>query len=333
MVHESDMRAAGRGAWICAWWVLAGCDYFGRGSLEVSGPTPYVRCLAGDPPKGDKLTVGALRLAIEKRTLRVTGLHGDVRIAAFAGPALGPPPNEVALRRLTEAKPDLLLLLGGLGDSTVTAAATVKALASLAAPTLVVAGGRDTRERMRDALAVQPAAARKVVDISAFDAVRLGRDTLVPVAGASNGHYAIEPRACGYGLDDLKARASALGTASPGEHRWLVAWEAPGEGGPLSVARAQSGIDAGSVDLAELARRIGAGGGVFAWPEVQLLRSSAGDGTRVVPAGMGAMDLRIVVPRLAGPAQERSDGTRVLPGFALLRFDASGLSVESIAEL
>lgn len=332
MVHESGMPAAGTNAWVIVLCALAGCDACGPGALEVGGPTPYVRCLAADPPRSETLAVGALRLAIEERALRITGLRDEVRIAAFAGPALGPPPDAAVLRRLTEAKPDLLLSLGGLGDSSTTAAATVKALASLAAPTLVVAGGRDTRERMRDALAAQPDGARKVIDITALDAVRLRRDTLVPVAGASNGRYALEPRACGYALDDLKARASELGARSSDEHRWLVAWEAPGEGGPLSVARGHAGIDAGSVDLAELARRIGAGGGVFAWPDVQLLRPSAGDGTRAVPSGVPAADLRVVVPRLTGPAHERSDGTRVLPGFVVLRFDAAGLSIDSTVE-
>lgn len=326
------MGAAGKQAGIVVLLALAACDCLGRGALEVGGATPYVRCLAADPPERETLAVGPLRLAFEKQALRITGLRQSVRVAAFGGPALGPSPTTSVLRGLAEAKADLFLLLGGLGDDARTATATVKALASLAAPTLVVAGGRDTRERMRGALAAQPRRAPKLVDITTLDAVHLGRDTLVPIAGASDGRYALEASACGYGLRDLKARASALGDAPPGERRWLVAWEAPGEGGVLSVARTHAGIDAGSADLAELARRVGAGGGVFAWPEVQLLRPSAGSGTRRVPLGVAAADLRIVVPRLAGPAQERSDGTRVLPGFALLRLDAAGLAVESTME-
>jgi hypothetical protein len=323
------MRAARIHAGLVALLALAGCRGCGAGALEVAGPTPYVRCLAAAPPEGVHV-VGSLRLAFDERTLRITGTPEEVRIVAFSGPGFASAPDATVLQRLAGARADLALLLGGLGDDAAIARATVKALATLAMPTLLLAGGRDTRERIEGALAVQSATSRKVIDATALDAVRLGRDVLVPIAGASDGRYALDARSCGHRLDDLKERASALGPLPAGERRWLVAWEAPGEGGPLSIARTHTGIDTGSADLAELARRIGAGGGVFAWPEVQVARPSAGDGARSVPFGLGARDLRVVVPRLTGPAQERSDGTRILPGFAVLRLDADGLAVEAI---
>lgn len=332
------MRAARRWALGFALLALGGCERFasgcqwlGEGKLEVGGATPYVRCLAGAPPESRTLAFGRLKLALAGRELHVTGLPHVIRMAAFSGPSFGPPPDASVIRALAQAKPDLAVMLGGLGDDDATAKATAKALGGLPAPTLLVAGGRDTLERIGTALRVLPVAARKVVDVTALHAIRLGRDTFIPVAGASSGHYALEDRACGFGLDDLKRRASALGAASTGERRWLLAWEAPGLGGALSIARSDTGSDAGSADLAELARRVGAPGGLFAWPEVQVGRARAGDGTRVVPVGVPAPDLRIVVPRLTGAATERADGSRVMAGFALVRLEPGGLSVESIA--
>jgi hypothetical protein len=312
----------------------AGCDCAGFGRLEVGGPTPYARCLAAAPPDPGEHRVGRATLRFDEHELRITGLPSPARIAAFAGPALGPAPDAATMAALTEAKPDLVFVLGGLGDDAVTAAATAQALATLSVPTFVVAGGRDTRERIADALRAastkDATAVRHVVDVSALHAIRLGRDTFVPIAGASFGRYAIEPRACGFGLDDLKARASALGAPAEGERRWLLAWEAPGAGGPFAVARTATGLDTGSGDLAELARRVGAHGGLFAWPDVRVLRPAGHDGAREVPAGTSAPDLELVVPRLAGPAHERDDGTRVLPGFVVLRLDASGLAIEAV---
>lgn len=313
--------------------LLAACGStcLGSGGLEVGGATPYVRCLAAEPPALETRSFGSLTLEAKGRRLVVGGLGATIRVAAFSGPALGPPPDDSQIARVGAAKPDLALLLGGAGDDVPTVEATLRALGGLPCPTLLVAGGRDDRARIASAIDKFPSDRRRVFDVSAYEAVDLGREILVPVAGSFDGRYALGPSACGHGLDDLKRLASALGpSGGDAGRRWLVAWEAPGGGGPLAVARTDTGIDTGAADLAELSERVGAPGGLFAWPAVQALRPRAADGTRSVPFGTASDDLRVVLPRLTGPALERSDGSLVPAGFAIARFAADGLSVESV---
>jgi hypothetical protein len=145
------------------------------------------------------------------------------------------------------------------------------------------------------------------------------------VGGAARGRYALSDEACGYGLDDLKELASTLGVAPAEGRRYLLSWHAPGLGGPASIARTETGVDVGDPDLAELARRTGARGGLFAWPTVRALQAEGGDGERLLMPGDAAPDLRLVVPRLSGPAVARSDGARVGPGFVLVRLEEEAL--------
>lgn len=309
-----------------------GCTCLGGGSLSVGGATPYLRCIAADPAPPDGLAPGALAARAQDRRLVVEGLARPVRIAVFSGPALGPAPSAEQIGAIAAAKAQLALLLGGVGDDPSTVAATLHALGGLPFPTLVVAGGRDDPARIAHALGALPSERRRVLDVSAYQAVQIGQDVLIPVAGSFDGRYASGPSACGHGLADLKQLASSLGKPEPGARRWLAAWEAPGRGGPLAVARTETGIDTGSADLAELAERVGAAGGLFAWPAVQALRPRADGGTRSVPLGVAGEDLQLVVPRLAGPALERSDGSLAPTGFALVRFDSDGLAVERIVD-
>jgi hypothetical protein len=309
---------------------LAGCrGCVGLHAGQVHGDTPYVRCLAGAPPSSGTRKVGRLTLRLQERVLRVEGLRRPLTLAAFAGPGLGAAPAGAELAALRAAGPDLLLLLGDVGDRPATARATLAQLATLAAPTLVVAGGRDTPGRIADALDAVPAGNRmRIIDTTAIREIRLGSDTLVPVAGSLDGHYALEDAACGYGLDDLKHLAGEL--ASGRARRWLLAWEAPGLGGPRGVARTDQGVDVGSPALAQLSLRIGAPGGIFAWPRVQLGRPAIRKGAQRVAPGTAAADLQVVVPRLSGPAAERGDRSTVRPGFALLQLDPSGLSLREL---
>jgi len=308
---------------------VGGCTC-GSGAVQVSGETPYTRCRAADPSWDDTRTLGALKLHAEDRRLDIEGLPRPLRVAVFSGPGFGPPPSATQVAELAAAEPHLALMLGGLGDDAETAAATAAALAGLPCPTLVVAGGRDEPGRIAKALAAQPSDGGRVLDVSAFDTVALGRDVLIPVAGSYDGRYAVGKEACGHGLDDLKGLAAALGAPTGAERRWLAAWEAPGGGGPLAVARTDTGVDTGSVDLEELASRVQAAGGLFAWPAVQAGRPRAGGGTRAVAVGEGAADLRMVVPRLTGAALERADGSLAPAGFAVAVFGADGLTIETM---
>jgi hypothetical protein len=136
--------------------------------------------------------------------------------------------------------------------------------------------------------------------------------------------------ACGYAESDLRDVAASLDGAK--SRRWLLAWEAPASPGRFAVARTEAGADLGSVPLANLGQRIGAAGGIFAWPHVQALRASASAGAHRPSPGIPSSDLQIVVPRLSGAALERSDGSRVAPGFALLKLGDDGLSLLEVRD-
>jgi hypothetical protein len=193
---------------------------------------------------------------------------------------------------------------------------------------LLVQGGRDRPSYVSSAL--EALDAENVIDVSALSRVRIGSDVLVPVAGAAHGRYSIDEAACGHALDDVKALASALGARPPNERRFLLAWEAPGRGGAFAVARDVRGVDTGDADLAELARRIDAPGGLFAWPHVRAGEPAAQGGAAPIASGQLAADLQLVVPRIAGPALELSSGAALPAGAALLTLDQAGLRLDSL---
>lgn len=261
------------GSWRAAGWVVvlaliagSGCDGCRSvpASLRVQGPTPYVRCLAAEPPEPFEREVGGLGLELDGRVLRVKAPSAPVRVAAFTGPAPSRAPIDDAVGHVAAGSPDLLLALGSLGDSAEVLARNLRALAGAGAPVLVLAGGRD------DAAAVDQAfddlegdAARRVLDARALSVVRLGEDELVLVSGAPEGRYARTDTACGYGEPDLEALAEALGSPGAGvERRWLVSWASPAGWGLTGLG----GVDGGDPALAQLAERVGAARGIFAWP-------------------------------------------------------------------
>lgn len=303
--------------------LLTSCSHCG-GPKEAGGDTPYVRCLGAGAPRAGSSRVGALSLRVHGRELRIDGLPRPTRLAAFSGPGMGPGPGPLAIAALKAARPDVILLLGDMGDTPTTAAATLAALASLPLPTLVVAGGRDTPERIESALQALRSGRERIIDVTALRGIRLGPDTLIPVAGSADGRYSLGPRACGYGLSDLKQVAGDVADLGR-SRRWLVAWQAPSSTGAFGVARTSHGIDLGSPTLGELARRIDAPGGIFAWPSVQAVRAASSAGAKRAAPDQASADFQIVVPRLSGPPLERDDGSRVPPGFALLQLDDSGL--------
>jgi hypothetical protein len=197
-------------------------------------------------------------------------------------------------------------------------------------PTLIVAGGRDKPDEIERSLRAVEKGGERRVDVSGLQRVRVGNDVFVPVAGAPGGRYSRADDACGFGLEHLKQLTEDLGAKAAKSRRWLLAWHAPGGGGPLGVARTVDGVDVGDPDLAELARRIGAAGGLFAWPQVQAALPRGGAGKRTLAPGEASADLRLVVPRVAGQVVTRSDGSRAASGYALLRLAADGLSLRGI---
>ncbi len=289
--------------------LVAGCrDCRGDAGLAVGGETPYLRCLAAAPPDEGTQRVGAVRLQIRERQLTIEGLPKVVRFAAFSGPAFTEPPTTTELEVLRAAGPKLLFVLGGLGDTPELAHRTVQALLTLDVPAVFLAGGRDSRQRIAGAIEAGGAAAQRIIDATTLDAVRIGADTFLPVAGAYEGRHALGADGCGYGAPDLEQRVERLAAAKQGR-AWLLAWEAPGH-----------------PTLAVFAGRTGARGGLFAWPYREVMRPRGADGRRVA-VGEATPDLQLVVPRWSGPAMQRSDGSRVAAGFALFELSPAGLRV------
>lgn len=244
-------------------------------------------------------SVGALHLHTDARRLVIEGASAPVRVAVFRGAALADEPLEPALDAIEGAAPALQIVLGDLGDDAAHVEALLRALATLSTPSLVVLGGRDHAADLDAALAALPVEARaRVVDASGLRAIELGGAELVPVSGAPDGRYARDDEACGLGADDVDAIASDLG--EQGEHaRFLVAWA-----GPAPLPGLEGG-EAGSTRVSELAERVGAAPGVFAWPDVASPR---------------------LAPALVGPATALADGSRLASGVLVVDLGPSGLT-------
>lgn len=289
--------------------VCAGGACTTEARLRQGGATPYVRCLAAPAPEDRVWRTHNLTLTLKDGALRIAGLPTPTHVVAFSGAGFGAPPGAAELASAAASGADLFIMLGGLGQSDAAATATALALAKLPRPVLFVAGGRDSLRRVQHALDALPAAAA-VVDASRLRTVDIDQNQFLPIAGAEDGHYAVDEDSCGFGLPDLKVRASELG--KPMGRRWLLAWHAPAGAIAGNVALTPAGLDLGAPGLGEFARRVGVAGGLYAWPEAQL---------GLAPAGAP----NAVVPRLFGPVAERTDGSRSQLGFARVELGNDGL--------
>lgn len=297
--------------------------------IQVEGPTPYLRCLAVDPPKNRSWKVGKLTIHSNDREIVVEGIRLPSRFVAFSGPAYSRVKVDDRLREIAGKKPAFGLLLGGIGDDQKIAKRTLMTLAKMAFPVFVLAGGRDAWPVLTAAFSSLDRIARdKVIDINAMRSVRIGKEIFVPIAGAAVGRYSRNGKACGFGNGDLEQIADALGEEE-GTRRWLLSWQLPAVGASGSVGRTSTGIEVGDKGLGAFSKEIAAPGGLFAWPYVQVMRPFSSTTGRRLHLGVAAKDFHLVVPRLVGPAMQREDGSYVRAGFALLRLSNDGITVES----
>ncbi len=281
--------------------LLAACSCSGAGPT-AGGATPYVRCAMREPAPVE-LTLGALHLHAEGRTLTIEGASTPPRIAAFRGAALADEPLEPTLDAIEAGQPALQVVLGSLGDDAVHVQSLLAALSTLSTPTLVVLGGRDHPADLDEALAALPAEARgRVIDASAYRRLLVGGVELIPVAGAPEGRYARDDEACGLGASDAAALASEVGSGEGAAPRFLLSFAAPA---PLAGI---DGGEAGSESVATLARAVGARGALYAWPD------AAGPATARL------------VPPLAGPAALLADGARLPSGAQVVTLSETGLT-------
>jgi hypothetical protein len=306
-------RGVVRGLTLVMCLYVVGCS--AESKLRKEGKTPYVRCVAGPEPDARTLRAGPWTFEIKQRVLQVQGPSRPLRIAALSAPGFSGAPGSDALARLRAAEADLLVLLGGVGEGTAAATATVQALASLSMPSLIVLGGRDTWAAHEKAFEDLPPAAR-IIDGTVLRAIRIGSNTFVPLPGAELGRYAVQAAACGFDQADLESAAQELGARQPGETRWLLSWQAPltlgGTPGPKSAA----GVALGSALVSSFAEKVGATGGLYAWPN---------DESAAAPA-RGQLGL-VAVPRLYGPRRAASNGALITNTLLVLEVSATGVNV------
>jgi hypothetical protein len=283
--------------------------------LQVDGPTPYVRCLSGPTSDERTLRVGALTLAVKEQALTITGAPPKLRLAVFSGPGMGPALGAATVKELASSGAQLVLMLGGLGQSAERASENLKVLSALPQPLLFVAGGRDSWPALQEAFSSLRGDSR-IIDATKLAEIRIADSTFLPISGAEGGRDAVSAEACGFGQRDLDARADALKPPRSGEKRWLLAWQAPGAGRGPGITRTRGGTDAGGFALARFAKRVGIAGGLHAWPALQAERPELGsDGSFA----------RMVVARLWGSRLQRDDGTRPALGFSSFDLDREGL--------
>ncbi len=298
---------------------LAACRC-SRTSGEVDD-LKFVRCAQAEAPSERRVASAELELELVGRVLSLRARPG-LRVAAFTGP-VGGTLSRADLAQLANAKPGLVLYLGGLGDDVESAAANLTGLAALRVPTVFIAGGADRLETVEAAFArLSGDAGQLLVHGSALRELRLGLlgggsagvadERFAVVSGSPLGRYAVDDQACGFTLDDLDDVRDALADGGKAKRTWLLSWGAPSGWG---VSHAL-GHEVGSPELFALAQALHADAGLFAYPETQA-GQRADDKKRKGPA--------LVVPRLGRAGTTRADGGRLASSVLLLLLTAEGL--------
>jgi hypothetical protein len=308
--HCSDRRVFSRRiAWLLTLAGLAGCSCSPlRGEVDSFA---FTRCAERDPPAERKLKLGQVELAIEGRAVAFKGPE-EIRVAAFTGP-VGAAFSRADLASLAASRAQVFLFLGGLGDSPETASANLVALAALRVPTFFVPGGADRLDVVDSAFEqLDEETAGFIVHGSGVRELRINKERFAVLPGAAQGRYAVDDESCGFEQADLDALEDALDDG-PSGRTWLLAWNAPAGWG---VSAGAGGEDVGSRELSKLAESIAAHGGLFAYPEVQVL-------TRGREPKHGG--LALVVPRLSRTGSQRADGGRIPRAVASLMVTAQGL--------
>ncbi len=297
---------------------ILGCSDHGE---RAGGPHDYVRCMAVDEDDEAEGTVGSARFSLEDRTLTLRGLPSPLRMAVFRGAGSAAPGLAEAVAAVAEQEPSLVFVLGSLGTESTSVRTHLDALGALAVPVVVLPGGEDVAETFGEQIDAARERHRSIFDGRRIREVVVGDDRFVLLSGAPDGRYAASEGSCGNDEDDRDALAEITGG-----RRWLVSWAAPSGGGPAAVGRGFEGVDAGDRRVADLAHRLGDAGGLFAFPATRALIPSTASGQAVLPAMQADPRLRLVVPRVSGPPDERDDTSLVPAGAALLELREEGLA-------
>jgi hypothetical protein len=282
---------------MCAMAVIAlgGCSGCGGppSQLVVEGRYGYLRCASLEPGRQEPWESQGLRLSVSERTLSVGASDERLELAVIAGPGPGPAASTLAsLRAALERRPaDVVVMLGGLGDTENSALATLRGLAGMPTLSLLMGGGRDDGEVWQDAFdELTDAELASVVDARGLRALRFGGSDLMLWSGGPEGRYARTRLSCGFDGDEVEERLHAVDDVSV---VGLISWTAP-----AGVGFGLAGLDVGSESLAASWQSLGNPLGVFAWPAVL---------GELAPEEGGASSY--FVQRLEGLPALRADGT------------------------
>ena len=290
-------------------------------ALAVGGEHPYVRCLAARPPAGHAQGRRARAAHREARAAhRRAALPGHARCVLRA--------RRSARRRRRRSSPRARGQAGPRCCCSATSATTrPTARATLDRARLVAAADAGRRRRARHARRgsrtrstrlprARPSASSMLRPCAR---VRIGHDTLVPVAGALDGRYALSDDACGYARSrpaEARRRAGRRGRA-PLAARLAGA----GLGGSVRRRAHRDGLDLGQ----RAARR--AGHAYRRQRRALRMAARAGDaaeragGARRRRLGDASADLQLVV---AAACRRRARAQRRITRRARLRAAAPG---------
>lgn len=315
LLHDRVVRVA----FLSALCLLASCGACEKGGSSADdGAHAYVRCMDVPAPEARQGSVGRVRFAVEDRLLTLTA-PTPLRLVAFRGAGASTSGLADALLGVREHSPDLVLVLGELGETDAHVRAHLEALDRLGVLVVVLTSGADVAEAVHDAW--DDAEPRNVVDGRGLRGIVAGREVLALVSGAPQGRYATDESRCGVSADDFEGVEDAL----PEGRRWLVSWAAPTGQGPASVSRGFGDVEAGSAPMAQLARALDAKGGIFGFPTTRALSPATSTGEPLAP-GQAHAGTRVVVARIAGESDSLHDGARLLPRAALLELSPAGLA-------
>jgi hypothetical protein len=287
---------------------LPACDC---GKLAVGGSPGFERCAASDPPASRTFHAGALSLQIDERVLTVSSKEATVEIVAFTGP-IGGPLTRSELAQVSDAAPELVIMLGGLGDTEEAASTSLAGLSALAVSTVFIPGGADHREIVEDAFdGLTNKDHDLLVNGSGLRELRIGRDSFAILPGAAFGRYARDDESCGFDATELESLSEAF-EAHDKQRLWLLSWEAPAGWG---LSAGLGGTETASPALRKAVDDMKITGGLFAFPE-----NAVG-----VPSTSPAGGLAWVVPRLGRTGATRTSGGRVASGVASLTLGPTGL--------
>lgn len=248
----------------------------------VEGPHPYVRCGEREPREGS-WSSGSLQFEAEGRRLRVEGLERFVALSAVDV-------NEA------DALPDLpVIVIGG--------TTTPGLLDALGGRTVLLVPGGDDDAEAYDELLDSLDDGDRVIDLAGVHELVTPHGRFVVLPGAPEGRYARGDGSCGFGAVDLEDRASEAEGST-----WLLAWAAPKTSGPHAVDRGLGGVSAGAPLVHELARAVGASGGLFAFPSTTAALAVKLDGSATIAPDAWSADLALVVPQLGAPTMRFDEG-------------------------